>query len=60
MKACRTGKKQYHDESEAKQARQNIKGHLAVGNLRDTGRVPRRVYQCNWCHKWHLTSTEER
>jgi hypothetical protein len=52
---CRTGKKQYHGEDEAKKALTRIKQDLV--DVRE--RTPVRVYRCPFCKRWHLTSQPE-
>lgn len=57
-RACQTGKKGYHDESEAKRARQNVGNGLRVGRLQDTGKQPVRYYRCPLCGQYHLTGLQ--
>lgn len=51
---CRTKKVRYRDEKSAILA-------MRWANDRLQGDVmPSRVYECEFCHGWHLTSQEER
>ena len=50
---CRTGKRAYRDEQQAKNAITRIR---QVGEKRDTS--PERAYSCEFCGRWHLTSDE--
>jgi hypothetical protein len=49
-----TGKKKFKDEAAATFALHN----LAHGD--DDGRGPVRVYRCEYCGRWHLTSQPAR
>jgi len=49
---CPTGKHQYRDEIAAKLA-------LAGAQRKDgsrRGKIEKRAYKCEKCHRWHLTS----
>ncbi|GAA4706200.1 hypothetical protein [Streptomyces youssoufiensis] len=48
---CRTGKIRYRDRIEAK---------LAMAGAGRKGRDEQRVYRCEHCHGFHLTSTPKR
>ena len=44
----------FRDELSAKTSM----SHVQAASQR--GKVPIRVYQCEWCGDWHMTSREER
>lgn len=50
----KTGKVAFRDERSAKISQQNIADNS------DRRRKPIRVYQCEFCNDWHMTSREER
>ena len=52
---CRTGKKQYHSDDEAKEALTRIRQDVV--DVRE--KTPLRSYRCEFCHRWHLTSQPE-
>lgn len=53
---CRTQKVRYRDEKSAIAAMRWIVGHFTG----ESEVVPARVYECEFCHGWHLTSQDER
>lgn len=51
---CKTGKRQFRDDIAAK---------LALAKLQNNSTrlsVPQRAYKCPMCHKWHLTSQDNK
>ncbi len=50
----KTGKVRFRDELSAKTSMSH------VAEMSDRERVPVRVYQCEFCLDWHMTSREER
>lgn len=54
MSKCRTGKRGWRDEAQAKNQLTRI---LQSGDQRKV--MPKRIYQCEFCHHWHFTSRDE-
>ena len=51
---CKTGKRRFPDEEAAKVAL--VASRAAQALRRSTKRREERVYQCEFCRGWHLTS----
>jgi hypothetical protein len=51
-KKCQTGKRGFHSEEHAKAALTRVQ---QSGDRR--AKMPRRVYQCEHCHRWHFTAS---
>jgi hypothetical protein len=55
VSGCKTGKLRYRDENAARVVLVASRFRRAVGRGKD--RREERVYQCQFCLGWHLTST---
>lgn len=53
MTKCKTGKRRFNEETDAQEA-------LKVIHKHPRERVPIRIYPCNECHGYHLTSRPKR
>lgn len=54
-KRCKSGKRQFHSEKQAKRAITAARQSVEHGHQR-AGYIPVRAYPCAVCHRWHLTS----
>lgn len=54
-----TGKVSYKDTDSAARALANVARSVEAGQLADTGRLPTRYYECQFCPNYHLTSEGE-
>lgn len=55
---CRTGKKRHRDKVDAE-----ITLFKTINYIEKMGtdrKKPKRTYECEFCHGWHLTSKDER
>lgn len=55
-KKCRTGKRGFRSEQQAKDALTAISQDARGENDPDRRATPNRYYPCGHCHRWHLTS----
>lgn len=51
MARCKTGKRVFYSQLDAK---------IALMNTRHKDRDEQRMYRCEFCGKWHLTSQERK
>jgi hypothetical protein len=53
---CPSGKRTFPDDKSAKAAMTRVRQRaLAEGQVEP---IPNRVYRCERCHRWHLTTEE--
>lgn len=54
-----TGKVSYRDTTSAARALRNVSRSVDTGALVDTGKMPVRYYECQFCSHFHLTAMGE-